>query len=329
MAWRTVLQQAWLRRGGLACALWPLSVVYSLLRAIASRRHAALATDDLPGKVPVVIVGNVVAGGAGKTPTVIAVVAHLVRAGWRPVVISRGYGRQGSAVADVMPDSDPAECGDEPLLIRRRSAVPVFVGRQRVQAALAALQAHPLTNVVVSDDGLQHHALPRDIEIVVFDDRGIGNGWLLPAGPLREPWPRPCDIILHTGSTPAFEGFHARRSLAAFAHDARGGTRILAEFRGTPVHALAGIAQPGAFFGMLEAQGLQLERCIALPDHAAVTARDLPPDDGIPLICTEKDAVKLWRLRPHAWAVPLDFEPPTDFFDRLDELLSRHGQQAH
>jgi len=173
----------------------------------------------------------------------------------------------------------------------------------------------------VSDDGLQHLALARDVEICVFDDRGVGNGWLLPAGLLREAWPRPCDLVLHTGDRPAFAGFRARRALAAEAVD-RNGTRVpLASVRGRRIVAVAAIAKPQGFFDMLEASGIVLAQAIALPDHHDF--KDWAPlDAGTTVLCTEKDAAKLWRVQPGALAVPLVFEPEPAFFQALDAKLS-------
>jgi len=177
----------WTPRPGLAARLLqPLSALYGVLQ----RRHARRASPAVALPVPVLVVGNVVVGGAGKTPTVMAVVAALARRGHRPGIVSRGHGRAGSAPRVVAQADHPHDVGDEPLLLARRSGVPVAVGRDRVAAARTLMQAHPEVDVIVADDGLQHRALPRRAELLVFDERGAGNGLLLPAGPLREPLPR-------------------------------------------------------------------------------------------------------------------------------------------
>jgi len=183
------LQRAWLRRGALALALWPLSMILRLLVGLRKSLYMLGLRKPVSLPVPVVVVGNLIAGGAGKTPTVIAVVRCLQAAGRSPGVISRGYGRQADAppVLEVQPDSPAARVGDEPLLLRLRLKVPVFVGADRVAVASALLRSHPGVDVLVSDDGLQHLRLPRAAQVVVFDERGAGNGWMLPAGPLREP----------------------------------------------------------------------------------------------------------------------------------------------
>ena len=324
------LQRAWLRRGALARVLWPLSLAFGALAALrrAAYRMRLLESERLA--VPVVIVGNVVAGGSGKTPVVMAVVDHLRSRGLAAGVVSRGYGRSTSDCREVRPDSRAVEVGDEPLLVAQRCEVPVFVAASRAEAARALLAAHPATQVIVSDDGLQHYRLQRDIEICVFDERGTGNGWLLPAGPLREPWPRSVDLVLRPGAATGISGFEARRRLAAVA--VRGdGTRIeLASLKGRPLKAVAGIARPEAFFAMLRAQGLQVVQAVGLPDHHRFNE---PVSAEYELICTEKDAVKLWRLRPEAWAVPLRLEVEPQFWAALDRLLdaklsSRHGSQT-
>jgi tetraacyldisaccharide 4'-kinase len=322
------LQRAWLRRGPLACLLWPLSLLYRVVAA--ANRQAFTAglrrVERVP--VPVVVVGNVVAGGAGKTPVVIALVRHFTRQGLRVGVVSRGYGREHKGCVEVGEHDDARRVGDEPLLVQRQTAVPVFVAARRAQAARALLQAHPETQVIVSDDGLQHHALARDIEVCVFDARGMGNGWLLPAGPLREPWPRAVDLVLRPHEAAGIAGHDVDRTLATHAVRADGTRTPLASLAGHKLHALAGIANPESFFAMLREDGLLLERTLALPDHHRFDdGRALDP--AATLLCTEKDAAKLWRLRPDAWAVPLRLEIEPAFWDSLDKLLERKLSSAN
>ncbi|MDP9898972.1 tetraacyldisaccharide 4'-kinase [Variovorax ginsengisoli] len=324
------LQQAWLTRGWRARVLWPLSLLYGALAALRrlSYRRGWQSTERIG--VPVIVVGNVVAGGAGKTPVVMAVVRHLQSRGLHVGVVSRGYGRTGTGCCEVRADSDPAAVGDEPALIRQATGAPLFVAARRVEAARTLRAAHPTTDVIVSDDGLQHLALGRDIEICVFDDRGTGNGFLLPAGPLREHWPRTCDLVLHTGSQPAFAGFTSQRALADHALRSDGTQVPLSQLSNRPLVALAAIARPEAFFDMLRARGLTLADTIALPDHHDLTqwTRPVSATDAV-LVCTEKDAVKLWRRVPDALAVPLVFTPEPAFFSALDaKLSSTHGHQA-
>jgi tetraacyldisaccharide 4'-kinase len=319
------LQEAWLHRGPAAIALWPVSLVYRL--AVAARRalYAGGILKSESAGVPVVVVGNVVAGGAGKTPVVMALVRHFEANGLKAGVISRGYGRRTDDCREVHADSDARDTGDEAALVKRATGVAVFVARRRIDAARALLAAHPDVRVIVCDDGLQHYALARDVEICVFDDRGTGNGWLLPAGPLREPWPRSADLVLNTGGKPAVEGFAATRQLAAHALRSDGSRTPLDALRGRPVHAVAAIARPQAFFDMLRDRGLTLASAQALPDHDGFGGWNGPSSPEATLVCTEKDAVKLWRSHPAALAVPLVVDLPPAFLAELDRKLARRG----
>ena len=330
IGWQHTLAQAWRRRGLLAWLLWPLSLIYRLL--VTSRRllyqGGLLASARLP--IPIVVVGNVVAGGAGKTPVVIALAEHLQQRGVRVGIISRGYGRNTRGCLEVTRERSAQEVGDEPALIHRRTGAPVFVATQRVQAAWALLTTYPETQIILSDDGLQHLGLQRDLEIGVFDDRGVGNGFLLPAGPLREAWPRPLDLLLHTGACPAFGGFQGQRQLATAAVRADGTSVLLDSTVTGPTLALAAIAQPETFFAMLHARGVRLDATLGLPDHYSFDSWSRNHYKGYTLICTEKDAVKLWQHAPQALAVPLYFSLPQAFwqgFDaRIDTLLDPNGQ---
>jgi tetraacyldisaccharide 4'-kinase len=314
------LQRAWTGRGALACALWPISLVFG---AIAFLRRAAYRAGVFKSEgvaVPVIVIGNVVAGGSGKTPIVRAIVDHLASSGIHVGIVSRGYGRSTKDCREVLPDSNAGEVGDEPLLLARICHVPVFVARRRVEAVRALLQAHPQTQVIVSDDGLQHYAMQRDIGICVFDERGAGNGWLLPAGPLREPWPRKVDFVLRTADTPRIDGFEVRRHLQGYAIRADGTRLTFDRLRTQRLNAVAAIARPQAFFAMLRDAGLPLALTIALADHDDFA--QFPQIDG-EIVCTEKDAVKLWRTHPQAWAAPLAIEIAAAFWPAFDALLAR------
>ncbi len=320
-----ILTRAWAHRGLLAWLLWPAALLFGALATL--RRGMYRAGIFKVRRVPalVIVVGNVVAGGSGKTPVVMAVVRHLQARGMRVGVISRGYGRRATDCQEVFDDSVISDVGDEPALIKRATAAPVFVAARRFDAARSLLARYPDTQVIVSDDGLQHMALHRDLEICVFDDRGTGNGFLLPAGPLREPWPRAVDMVLHTGAHPAFAGFTAQRTLAGHALRADG-SRIalhrLAQDGKKPLLAVAGIAKPEGFFTMLRALNVPLAHTIALPDHYDFNSWIPSKYEGYTVICTEKDAVKLWRKQPDALAVPLVFTPEPAFLTKLDALLA-------
>lgn len=330
------LPEQWLGRGLAAQCLRPVSWLYGAL-AWARRlayRQGWLASHRV--QATVIVVGNVVAGGAGKTPTTIALVQHLLQRGWTVGVVSRGHGRQTTDTRPVQAHSTPTLVGDEPLLIAQATGVPVWVGASRAEAARQLLQAHSGTQIVVCDDGLQHLALARDIEICVMDERGVGNGWLLPAGPLREPWPRQVDLLLHTGPSARADGFHGQRRLAHWAVRASGERVALASLQGQAVDAVAGLARPQAFFDMLQGAGLQLVQTHALPDHADFA--DWPTAAlQRPLLCTEKDAAKLWLRQPEALAVPLQLDIEPGFWAALNALLaertgtpvsSAHGQET-
>lgn len=335
------LQRAWLRRGALAGLLWPLSLLFGGVVALrqALYRWRLLHPQNLP--VPVLVVGNLIAGGAGKTPTVMAVVRLLQALGHRPAILSRGHGRRrdAPAVLEVQPSTPASDAGDEPLLLRLRLGVPVFVGADRVAVARAALAAHPEIDVLVSDDGLQHLRLPRTAQVVVFDERGVGNGWLLPAGPLREPLtpePPPRTVVLYNAAqaTTAWPGHLAQRQLAGLLPLAdwwaglaptQQSLRDLAA-AGTPVTAAAGVARPERFFEMLRAAGLTITP-LPLPDHHDYAT--LPwPANTTDVVVTEKDAVKLRPERLAAagmatrlWVAPLDFSVDAAFDAALQALL--------
>jgi len=327
----SALQACWWRPkpDTLAWLLWPLSLLYRGLLALHKRR--SVAAPLLP--VPVLVVGNYVVGGAGKTPTVIAVVQALQAAGHRPGVISRGHGREGVQPLAVNDLATAAAVGDEPLLILRRCGVPVWVGRQRAQVALALCAAHPEVDVLVADDGLQHRALLRQAELVVFDERGAGNGLLLPAGPLREPLPDKALMqrrVLYTSgrASTALPGLLAARRLslawplAAWRSGDASQALPLQQLQGRPLLAVAGIAAPEKFFGMLATAGLHIDR-MPLPDHHPYTTLPWPAGTADVLV-TEKDAVKMQPMATGAtrvWVVPLDLQLPAGLMDELEALL--------
>ncbi len=345
MRFQNALQNAWTRRGPLARLLWPLAQLHA--GAVVLRRwlYQQGILQSWRAGVPVIVVGNVIAGGAGKTPLVMALVLHLQAAGRRPGVVSRGHGRQADNTdncLEVMPQLPASLCGDEPLLIRQRTGAPVFVARRRIDAVRALLAAHPQTELIICDDGLQHLALRRDLNIAVFDERGVGNGWLLPAGPLREAWPptdnpkpRPgpqsvagIDLLLHTGQSAAFAGFQSHRALADNAMAADGTLVPLDSLKGEALVAVAAIASPEAFFSMLRQRGLTLARCIPLADHDSFDGKidiDALWATGQRLLCTEKDAVKLFARYPgvgsQLLAVPLVFTPEPGFLQAFDAQL--------
>lgn len=330
------LQRQWFTQRRLSPALWllsplllPLTGLFALLAGW-HRRNAKPVS--LP--VPVVVVGNITVGGAGKTPLTIALARQLAQRGWRPGIVSRGYGGNAAQPQPVHFDSSPAEVGDEPILLARRSGVPVWVGRHRAGAGLALLAAHPEVDVILCDDGLQHYRLARDVELAVFDGRGAGNGWRLPLGPLREPLSRlaAVDAVICHGLPdqrlpPDVLQFAMRLQAGDFYRlDDAGQTAVAADFTGQKRYALAGIGDPGRFFRTLESLGLAFE-AHPFPDHHPYVAADLAfAKDGI-LLMTEKDAVKCAGLTAgETWVLPVEAELSPALIDLILEKI--HGRQA-
>lgn len=336
--WRTRVEQhltrAWLQNGPTALALLPLAFLFNAVAAFHRilYRSGVLKAVRLP--VNVVVVGNVIAGGAGKTPTVISVASQLVAEGYQVGIVSRGYGRQRSDVLEVTAQSSASDAGDEPLLLKSRLSLPTFVGKDRVAAIRHLLSKYPSVDTIVCDDGIQHLRLFRDVEIYVFDNRGVGNGLPLPAGPLRSPWPPAWvrqagqdvqkAVILHTGSQPAFLGYHAQRSLAGYGIRRDGTAISLAELKAMqgPHIAVAGIAQPATFFQMLADAGIDTAEDIAFPDHYDYSVWARPALPELTILCTEKDAVKLWSVAPDAIAMPLLQTMTPDFYEKIRNSLA-------
>lgn len=293
---------------------WVLRALASVY-AFALRRRRPFNTEPLP--VPVLVVGNFTVGGTGKTPLIIALAEHLRGRGYRPGVVSRGYGRRQRRPHSVTPDSTPQQAGDEPLLIARRTGVPVRVDSDRLAAA-RFLTAQGC-DVIIADDGLQHRNLPRMLEIEVLDaSRRYGNGRLLPAGPLREP-ARAVDLRVLNGAAADADNAYAMSMQPGLCRNLRDGRVLpLDGFRGQALQAVAGIGNPGRFFDSLRQVGLTIETH-AFPDHHAFRAGDLP--EGTVLM-TEKDAVKCAPFA-HAdvWAVPVEARLSGAFFERLAAAL--------
>ncbi len=316
---------AWLLRrwyGGVAPGpgLRALAWLYGRLSAWHRHRRAAHAQ---PAGVPVLVVGNLVAGGSGKTPLVVALAQALQARGWRPGIVSRGHGRRGRGPLRVTPATPARDAGDEPRLIAERTGLPVFVDADRVAAAHRAV-AEGCT-LVISDDGLQALQLARDIEIEVVDgERRHGNGWLIPAGPLREPAGRRVDFVVCNGGTARPGEVPMQLALGEAVALDDGRRRPLADFAGAPVQALAGIGHPARFFEALRAAGLQVAGH-AFPDHHAFDAATLAAIPA-PRLMTEKDAVKCRGIAPpDSWAVPVDAVLPDDFLDALAARLGPPG----
>jgi tetraacyldisaccharide 4'-kinase len=313
--------------GGEPVPLWMqfLVPVYRLLRAAVNVGWRCGLRRPQRVPVPVIVVGNITVGGTGKTPVVLALIEALRERGWRPGVVSRGYG--GSATTPILLDDapDPTVVGDEPGLVRRRSGVPVAIGRNRVDAARLLLAAG--VDVVLADDGLQNPSLARDIEICVIDGaRRLGNGRMLPAGPLRESAARlnRVDFVICNGAQAA-PGEVPMALRGDFARPVAGDAspRLLSTFAGERVHAIAAIGNPGRFFDSLRQRHIELIEH-AFTDHHALTASDLQFDDELPILMTEKDAVKCVSFASsRQWQVPVQAELPPAFFDEIDVQLRK------
>jgi tetraacyldisaccharide 4'-kinase len=286
----------WYRLSFLSLLLYPLSLVFCL--AVAARRwlYRSGVLPSARAGIPVVVVGNLTVGGTGKTPLVIALADALRRTGRRPGILSRGYGGAGVSPRAVVAGDEADRVGDEPLLLAERSGCPVWIGADRVAAVRALRAAHPACDVILCDDGLQHYRLQRDFEIAVEDERGAGNGLLLPAGPLREPPDRRVDARVVNGGHPGAGGFAMRLVPAGFYRVEDEAARLaLPELAGKRLHAVAGIGNPGRFFGELSRMGIAFTPH-PFPDHHAFRAEDLEYADCDFVLMTEKDAVKCRRF---------------------------------
>lgn len=333
----------WLRRGPMACVLWPLSLLFALLVGLRRLlyRFGIFNTIHLP--VPVIVVGNLFVGGTGKTPLTIWLVDALRQAGYHPGVISRGYGSKHAGVQRVTATSSAHALGDEPVLIAQRTGCPLMVGRDRVAAGQALLVAHPEVDVILSDDGLQHYRLGRTIEIVLSDLRGDGNGWLLPAGPLRESRRRQRDFsVVNVGSVepapPMPPGTGAgsivmqlRAPLAEQLMDRGQRTTLAAIAAAAPppvIIAAAGMGNPARFFATLSGAGLDFAP-MPLPDHHVFTSDTFADWAADLILVTEKDAVKCREITALAsdarlWVVPVSAYIAAPFADYIVERLRGH-----
>ena len=359
------VHRIWSNKGFLSTLLLPLSWLTHWVVNRKIRRHTQHPDLVWNSPVPVVIVGNIYVGGTGKTPVVMALVNALTQRGWKPGVISRGYGVNiGPQASTGQGDLDPRQFGDEPALIASNTGVPVAVHPSRVKAVQALLHDYPFVDVIVADDGLQHLALGRDAEIVVQDTRGIGNGRLLPAGPLREPatkLTRVNVVITNThhdstrhgqdplsrqpdkaslGPTPAHstrtDNLPAKVTMTLVPHDVvhvnsdehESWSTWLHTHRGTPLGAVAAIGHPDRFFNMLRHEGLILDQTLALPDHTAYSASTLDGFNATTILMTSKDAVKCRSLNDdRLWAVHVTPHfSNTQWIDVLHDTLSTAAQ---
>ena len=329
------LQQHWYRITPLHLLLLPLSLLFGLLAALRRTlyRSGLLPTEKLP--VPVIVIGNITVGGSGKTPLALWLAQQLRDAGWHPGIISRGHVHGKSALKTPQPvlaASDPEAVGDEPVLMAQRNLCPVWVGRNRAAAGRALLQAHPECDILLSDDGLQHYRLQRDVEIVVVDGtRRFGNGFLLPAGPLRELPSRltSVDAVVVQGGTAGPNEYgvqlHGETFYNLLNPQATAGA---AEFRGRQVHAVAGIGHPPRFFEHLRRLGIAAEPH-PFADHHRFTAADLEFGNIDAILMTEKDAVKCAGFATgKCWVLRVDAQTEPALFEHILKKIAPYGHQT-
>ncbi|WP_417580873.1 tetraacyldisaccharide 4'-kinase [Nitrincola sp.] len=328
---KSLLEQAWYQQAAWLKLLRPLSTGFTYL---ARRRRDAFRGPEKSwvAPVPVVVVGNISVGGTGKTPIVLALIELLRAQGYKPGVVSRGYGAKPPRFPWLVePEQRATQAGDEPLLIAIRGQVPVVIDPDR-PAAVRHLLSQFDCDVVISDDGLQHYALARDIEIAVIDGvRGLGNRRCLPEGALREPPERLSDVdfILQNGNGKALQHPHAQVfQLAATALlnlNSRESTPVdawVAERGSVPVAAIAGIGNPGRFFATLRGLGLQVEEH-PFPDHHPFVAEDLSQPEATAVVMTEKDAVKCRQFDcPGCWVLQVSAILPDSFKQSLQQQLA-------
>lgn len=319
------LDYYWYRKSPWLWLLWPVAGVFCLLVVLRRRLYqmGVLRSTRLP--VPVIVAGNITVGGSGKTPLVLWLADYLRQNGYRPGLVSRGYGGKADKwPQEVSAQSDPAMVGDEAVMLVRRSGCPMVVGPDRVAAAEHLLQTEPV-NVIIADDGMQHYRLQRDIEIAVIDgERRLANGLCLPAGPLREPPSRLNDVDFVVCNGAANRG---EWGLSLDGHEALQfngeGRSDLSEFAASPVHAVAGIGNPERFFGFLHKRGLEVIGH-AFPDHHPYVEDDLKFADDYPVLMTEKDAVKYLKYAgKRHWFVPVSASLPEEFGRRLLDALEK------
>ncbi|MDN5871262.1 MAG: tetraacyldisaccharide 4'-kinase [Nitrococcus sp.] len=325
------LPRFWLKNGWSARALWPLAACFSgaVQARAAAYRRGWLRSHRIG--VPVVVVGNLFVGGTGKTPLVIWMVERLQAYGCRPGVVARGYNAAtGGKPRLVDATDDPVRMGDEPVLVATRTSAPVAVGADRVAAA-ELLVRERRCDLIISDDGLQHYRLARDAEIAVFDaERGVGNGHCLPAGPLREPLSRlqPVDLVLGNGGPVSAGGYAFRLIPGALAALAGACSAVEPPVAGSRVRAVAGIGYPERFFRLLRMQGYRVVPQ-AFPDHHRFQRKDLQFAERLPIIMTEKDAVKCRQMAMDGlWYLPVAAEPDNLTSRALDSLLMRALQRT-
>jgi tetraacyldisaccharide 4'-kinase len=318
------LQDAWYKEMYISSAFMPFSMLYDDFMRFRLFLYKKGILKKTKLAVPVVIVGNITVGGTGKTPLILWLARFLREEGFKPGIISRGYGGNSDVWPQWVDDkSTPEQVGDEAVLMAKKVDCPVVVGPERVEAAQMLLDKSDC-DVVLSDDGLQHYALDRDIEIAVIDgERRFGNCYTLPAGPLREPIARlqTVDLVIVNGEPEEENEFSMKIDGDIAINLVTEEQKLLSDFTWLPSHALAGIGNPKRFFDLLEKKSIAIETH-AFPDHHKFTADDISFTDDKPILITEKDAVKCLSFASEKhWYVPITVQPQQEFVDKLLTLL--------
>ena len=341
------LENHWYRITPLHLILFPVSLLFRLLVALRRALYRGRILSSYKLAVPVIVIGNISAGGTGKTPLTLALAQQFIDRGWHPLIVSRGYGGGAQQPKQVDADSVAQQVGDEPLLMARRNLCPVWIGKDRAAAAQAALQAHPQCDVVLCDDGLQHYRLQRDVEVAVVDGmRGFGNGFMLPAGPLREPVARLQSVdavVINGGETSAADlfkqgamnlaptiGRYAMRLSGEIFHNLLdpGKTATAGHFHKLNNHAVAGIGHPPRYFRHLQTLDIPFTPH-AFPDHHPYSAADLAFAGCDAILLTEKDAVKCAAFADaRYWVLRVDAQLDPALVDHILRKIESHGRKT-
>lgn len=324
------IEQYWYRRSPLHILLYPLSLVFRALVFFRRSAYRIGLLQQIHIGVPIIVVGNITVGGTGKTPLTLALTQQLIERDRHPLIVSRGHAGNAHTPRAIDPNGSAMEFGDEPRLMAQRNLCPVWIGKNRAAAVQAALAAHPESDVIICDDGLQHYRLARDFEIAVVDgNRRFGNGWMLPAGPLREPVSRlnSVNAVVCNGGQPSAGEYamtlhgNVFQNLCNPEH-----TRNAANFSGLKCHAVAGIGHPQRFFDHLTALGIT---CIThpFPDHHPFRMEELDFAECDVLLLTEKDAVKCSAFADERyWVLRVDAQVDPALIDDLMRKISPHGR---
>ncbi|CAH1388277.1 tetraacyldisaccharide 4'-kinase [Candidatus Nitrotoga sp. M5] len=326
------LEQHWYRTTPLHLIMLPVSFLFHIVTATRRALYRKGILTSVKLSAPIIVVGNITVGGSGKTPLTLWLAQQLIDSGWHPGIISRGYGGTNKSPLAVQASSSHDEAGDEAVLMAQRKLCPVWIGRDRVAAAHALLQAHPECDIVLSDDGLQHYRLQRDFEIVVVDGlRRFGNGYLLPAGPLREPLSRLTQVdavVIHGGV--ASKNQHSMQLYGEIFYNLLNPNVIAhaADFASQRLHSIAGIGHPQRFFTHLNNLGLKVQ-AHPFPDHHSFTAADLDYADADAVLMTEKDAVKCTTFaNEKCWVLRVDAQLDSLLTQQILKKVTPDGRQA-